>query len=482
MNQEHVDVIIVGAGISGIGAAYHLQQMSPSKSFLILEGRENLGGTWDLFKYPGVRSDSDMHTLGYSFKPWTGRKAIADGQSILNYLTETAQENGIDKKIRYGKHVKGASWCSGDERWSLDVETVKDKDLSQFTCSFLFMCSGYYDYSDGYRPQFTGLDTFSGQLVHPQNWPEDLDCSGKRVVVIGSGATAVTLIPELAKCASHITMLQRSPTYVVSQPEEDDMANSMHSHLPAALAHSLTRWKNILYGILMFLYVKRYPQKTKESIIDSVRKELPDFDVDKHFTPRYMPWDQRVCVVPNGDLFSCIRAKKAVVVTDQIDEFVAEGIKLKSGEILGADIVVTATGLNMQFLSDITLSVDGVNVAANELMTYKGLMFSGVPNLALASGYVAASWTLKCDLTSTYVCRILNYMDKKGYRQCRPERKEGSVDEDLSMSFTSGYVQRAIHKFPRQGLKFPWRLYENYVMDRLVLKYSRLKDDVMKFS
>jgi len=482
MNQEHVDVLIVGAGISGIGAAYHLQKMSPEKSFLILEGRENLGGTWDLFKYPGLRSDSDMHTLGYSFKPWTSRKAIADGPSILNYLKETAQENGIDKQIRYGVQVKGASWCSDDERWSLDVETSKDNETWKLTCGFLFMCTGYYDYTEGYLPCFDGLDTFSGQLVHPQNWPEDLDYSGKRVVVIGSGATAVTLIPEMAKKASHITMLQRSPTYVVSQPEEDNVANSMHSYLPHKLAHSLTRWKNILYGIFIFQYVKRYPHKTKKLIIDNVRKELPDFDVDKHFTPRYMPWDQRVCVVPNGDLFASIRAKKAFVVTDQIDEFVPEGIKLKSGEILPADIIVTATGLNMQFLSDVKLSVDGVNMAPDEMMTYKGLMFSGVPNLALSSGYLTASWTLKCDLTSTYVCRLLNYMDRKGFKQCRPKRKKGSVGEDLTMNFTSGYVQRAIHKFPRQGLKFPWRLYENYVMDRFVLKYSRLNDDVMKFS
>jgi len=482
MNQEHVDVLIVGAGISGIGAAYHLQKMSPEKSFLILEGRENLGGTWDLFKYPGLRSDSDMHTLGYSFKPWTSRKAIADGPSILNYLKETAQENGIDKQIRYGVQVKGASWCSDDERWSLDVETSKDNETWKLTCGFLFMCTGYYDYTEGYLPCFDGLDTFSGQLVHPQNWPEDLDYSGKRVVVIGSGATAVTLIPEMAKKASHITMLQRSPTYVVSQPEEDNVANSMHSYLPHKLAHSLTRWKNILYGIFIFQYVKRYPHKTKKLIIDNVRKELPDFDVDKHFTPRYMPWDQRVCVVPNGDLFASIRAKKAFVVTDQIDEFVPEGIKLKSGEILPADIIVTATGLNMQFLSDVKLSVDGVNMAPDEMMTYKGLMFSGVPNLALSSGYLTASWTLKCDLTSTYVCRLLNYMDRKGFKQCRPKRKKGSVGEDLTMNFTSGYVQRAIHKFPRQGLKFPWRLYENYVMDRFVLKYSRLNDNVMKFS
>ena len=482
MNQEHVDVLIVGAGISGIGAAYHLQKMSPEKSFLILEGRENLGGTWDLFKYPGLRSDSDMHTLGYSFKPWTSRKAIADGPSILNYLKETAQENGIDKQIRYGVQVKGASWCSDDERWSLDVETSKDNETWKLTCGFLFMCTGYYDYTEGYLPCFDGLDTFSGQLVHPQNWPEYLDYSGKRVVVIGSGATAVTLIPEMAKKASHITMLQRSPTYVVSQPEEDNVANSMHSYLPHKLAHSLTRWKNILYGIFIFQYVKRYPHKTKKLIIDNVRKELPDFDVDKHFTPRYMPWDQRVCVVPNGDLFASIRAKKAFVVTDQIDEFVPEGIKLKSGEILPADIIVTATGLNMQFLSDVKLSVDGVNMAPDEMMTYKGLMFSGVPNLALSSGYLTASWTLKCDLTSTYVCRLLNYMDRKGFKQCRPKRKKGSVGEDLTMNFTSGYVQRAIHKFPRQGLKFPWRLYENYVMDRFVLKYSRLNDDVMKFS
>ncbi|NOX52492.1 MAG: NAD(P)/FAD-dependent oxidoreductase [Gammaproteobacteria bacterium] len=481
MNGNHIDVLIVGAGISGIGAAYHLQKNCPSKEYLVLEGRDDLGGTWDLFKYPGIRSDSDMHTLGYSFKPWTHPQAIAEGPAILDYLREAAEENGIVKNIRFGHQVDAASWCSESSRWTVTAQMQKTGQVVGFTCNFLFMCSGYYDYAQGYSPEFAGSSDFRGQIVHPQNWPENLDYSGKQVVVIGSGATAVTLIPEMAKTTEHITMLQRSPTYVVAQPDEDKFANLLRRYLPNKWAYSVTRWKNILWGLVIFQLVKLYPEKTKISLIDMVRKELPDFDVDKHFTPSYMPWDQRVCVVPNSDLFAAIRNKRASVVTDQIDRFVTNGIKLKSGETLSAEIIITATGLNLQFLSDVAIRVDGKLMEPTETVTYKGMMYTGIPNMALSSGYFSASWTLKCDLTCEYVCRLLNFMDENGYRECQPQLNDPAFCENEAMSFTSSYVQRSIHKFPKQGVKPPWCLSENYVKDRLALKYGAIADDVMLF-
>ena len=423
MSVEHFDVIVVGAGLSGIGAGYHLQANCPNRSYVILEGRDTIGGTWDLFRYPGIRSDSDMYTLGYSFKPWTDAKAIADGPSILRYVRETAQENGIDRKIRFRHRVKRASWSSAENRWTVEAERGDAREVVRLSCNFLFMCSGYYRYEAGYEPEFPGSPQFKGRIVHPQKWTDDIDYAGKRVVVVGSGATAVTLVPEMAKKAAHVTMLQRSPTYVVSRPSEDTIALKLRRLLPAMLAYQIVRWKNVLRGIYIYRLCKRDPDRVKNLIVGGVRMALgPDYDVKKHFTPRYKPWDQRVCLVPDGDLFDTIKAGRASVVTDEIDTFTQDGIRLKSGETLPADIIVTATGLQLQPVGGLALCVDGTPVELPKTMSYKGMMYSDVPNLASAVGYTNASWTLKCDLTCDYVCRMLNYMHQNGYVQATPRR------------------------------------------------------------
>ncbi|MDB4991481.1 MAG: flavin-binding family monooxygenase [Myxococcaceae bacterium] len=476
-----VDVLIVGAGLSGIGAAYHLQARCPHKTYAIIEGRADLGGTWDLFRYPGIRSDSDMYTLGYSFKPWTNAKAIADGPSILRYVRETAREYGIDKHIRFEQRVTRASWSSADASWTVEIERGPTREPTRMRCNFLFMCSGYYDYDKGYTPDFPGIERFAGRVVHPQKWTPDIDYAGKRVVVIGSGATAVTLVPELAKTAAHVTMLQRSPTYVVSRPAEDSLANKLREHLPSMAAYGATRWKNVLLGMAFYGLSRQQPERMKSMFLRGVRARLgPDYDIDKHFTPSYKPWDQRVCLVPDGDLFTAIRKKGASVVTDHIESFTETGIKLRSGQELEADIIVTATGLNLQVLGGVELSVDGQHIAANTRMTYKGMMYSDVPNMALAVGYTNASWTLKVDLTSEYVCRLLQHMDDTGTRQCTP-RRDPSVSEEPWLDFTSGYVQRSIDKFPRQGSRAPWKLYQNYARDLLSLRYGPVEDGVMEF-
>ncbi|HUD51392.1 NAD(P)/FAD-dependent oxidoreductase [Parvibaculum sp.] len=483
MTIEHRDVLIVGAGISGIGAGYHLQTNCPDKTYAILEGRETLGGTWDLFRYPGIRSDSDMYTLGYSFKPWTEAKAIADGPSILNYLRETAREYGIDRHIRFGHYVKRASWSTQDARWTVEVERGPAKELARFTCNFLFMCSGYYNYAEGYTPDFAGTDRFRGRIVHPQKWTPDIDYAGKRVVVIGSGATAVTLVPEMAKTAAHVTMLQRSPTYIVSRPAEDGFANWLRRYLPAKLAYGITRWKNVLFGMYFYRLCKRSPQGVKDWILKQVREQLgSDYDVDTHFTPSYNPWDQRLCLVPNGDLFEAIKSKRASVVTDRIETFTEKGLKLQSGAELEADLIVTATGLNLQVLSDLDITIDGAHVDLSKTMNYKGMMYSDVPNLASSFGYTNASWTLKCDLTCEYVCRLLNHMDRTGTRQCTPRQTDPSVEPEPWLDFSSGYVQRSIDKFPKQGSKAPWKLYQNYALDIVSLKFGKVDDGVMEFS
>jgi monooxygenase len=481
MATEHFDVVIVGAGLSGIGAGYHLQANSPDRTYAILEGRDAIGGTWDLFRYPGIRSDSDMYTLGYAFKPWTQAKAIADGPSILNYVRETAREHGIDKHIRFGCQVKSAAWSSEDAAWT--VEAVRDGQPIRYTCNFLFLCGGYYRYEAGYTPDFPGIDSFQGAVVHPQKWPEDLDYSGKKVVVIGSGATAVTLVPEMAKDAAHVTMLQRSPTYVVSRPAEDAMANKLRKLLPAKLAYAITRWRNVLFGMYFYRYARSNPAKVKAGIIDMVRAQLgPDYDVDKHFTPSYNPWDQRLCLVPDADLFQAIKAGRASVVTDHIDSFTPTGIKLRSGEELQTDIVVTATGLVLQALNGLKLTVDGRPVEPAKTMSYKGMMYRDVPNLASSFGYTNASWTLKCDLTCEYVCRILNHMTKTRTRQATPRLTDPTIGEEPWLDFSSGYVQRAMESFPKQGSKAPWKLHQNYALDLMNLKYSKVDDGVLEFA
>ena len=480
--MEHFDVVIVGAGLSGIGAAYHLQTEAAKKSYVILEGREAIGGTWDLFRYPGIRSDSDMFTLGYNFKPWREAKAIADGPSIRKYVRDTASENGIDKNIRFNHMVKCASWDSATARWTVEAEMGAQKQIARFTCNFLFMCSGYYSYKGGYDPEFAGRETFKGRIVHPQNWPSDLDYKNKKVVVIGSGATAVTVVPEMAKDAAHVTMLQRSPTYMVSRPAEDAPANWLRAHLPAMLAYQLIRWRNVLFGMYFFNKSRKSPKQVKHYLIDMLKKELPaDYDVKTHFTPSYNPWDQRLCLVPDSDFFQAIKNGKASVVTDHIEAFTPTGIKLKSGKELEADIIVTATGLKLELLGGLQVTVDGEARNLSKAMSYKGLMYSDVPNMASCFGYTNASWTLKCDLTCEFVTRLLNYMDRKGVQIATP-RRDASVEEAPWLDFSSGYVQRALEILPKQGTKKPWKLDQNYALDILTLRYSKIDDGTMEFA
>ncbi len=478
---EHYDVLIVGAGLSGVGAANHLVRSAPNKSFALFEGRDAIGGTWDLFRYPGVRSDSDMHTLGYAFKPWTGARAIADGPSILAYIRAAAEEGSIASHIRLRRRVVAASWSSAEALWTVDYVDGETGGTAQATCRFLLMCSGYYETARGHDPALEGEAQFQGRVVHPQHWPSDLDYAGKRVVVIGSGATAVTLVPEMAKTAADVVMLQRSPTYVVSRPGEDGMANWLRRRTPERLAYGLVRWRNILLGMFFFMQMRRKPKEAKAQLIRMVRGQLgPDYDVDTHFTPRYAPWDQRLCLVPDGDLFHAIRAGRAHVVTDEIETFEADRIVLKSGKVIGADIVVKATGLRMRLLDGVRLSVDGRAVRIADTLTYKGMMFSDVPNLALVSGYTNASWTLKADLISAYVCRLLRRMDQKGYVACVPRRPQ-EVTEAPFFDFTSGYVTRALDDLPKQGSAPPWRLRQNYLLDLIGLRFGRVEDGVMEF-
>ena len=483
MPIEHFDVLIIGAGLSGIGAAYHLQKQCPDRTYAILEGRDSIGGTWDLFRYPGIRSDSDMYTLGYSFKPWQERKAIADGPSILKYVRDTAHENDIVRHIRFGHRVKGAAWSTADARWAVEIELGDANERVQISCNFLFMCAGYYRYDEGFTPDFPGTRDFAGQIVHPQKWTKDITYASKRVVVIGSGATAVTLVPELAKQATHVTMLQRSPTYIVARPSEDAAANWMRRHLPGKLAYSLTRWKRVLLGMYIFQLCRRNPAKVKRLIQGGVRVALgPDYDVATHFTPRYNPWDQRLCLAPDGDFFAAIKSGRASVATDEIERFTETGIKLKSGEHLDADLIVTATGLNLQVLGGLELSVDGKPVDLAKTLNYKGLMFSGVPNLASSFGYTNASWTLKCDLTCEYVCRLLNYMKQHGVRQCTARNTDASITEEPWVDFSSSYFARSLHLFPKQGSRAPWRLYQNYPRDIWLLRYGKVNDGVLEFA
>jgi cation diffusion facilitator CzcD-associated flavoprotein CzcO len=481
---EHFDVLIVGAGLSGIGAAWHLQKECPGKSYAILEGREASGGTWDLFRYPGIRSDSDMYTLGYRFRPWKDAKAIADGPSILSYIREVASDHGIDAKIRYRHRVVAAAWSTQEARWTVEAECGPDGAHRRFTCSFLWMCSGYYSYQGGYLPDFSGIDRFKGRIVHPQKWTDDIDYAGKRVVVIGSGATAVTLVPALADSgAAHVTMLQRSPTYMAMRPSKDPFATRMRERLPLELAYALTRWRNVLFGMYFYQLCKRRPERVKALLLGGVRKALgPDYDVGTHFTPRYNPWDQRLCLVPDADFFRAIRQGKVSVVTDHIETFTETGLRLKSGAELPADLVVTATGLVLVPLGGMKLQVDGRPVEPSRTFIYKGMMYSDVPNLASVFGYTNASWTLKADLVSEYVCRLLNLMDRKGYRYCMPRNGDPTLKEEPWVTFSSGYIQRALEHQPKQGSKRPWKLYQNYALDLLSLRFGALRDRAMTFA
>jgi monooxygenase len=480
-SPEHLDVLIVGAGLSGIGAAWHLQERCRGKSYAIFEARGELGGTWDLFRYPGIRSDSDMHTLGYRFRPWTEAKSITDGPSILEYVRQTARDHGIEEKIRFHHRVLGAEWSSADARWTVEAERTESGERVRLTCDFLWTCSGYYRYDEGYTPDFEGVERFAGPVIHPQHWPEDLDYEGKRVVVIGSGATAVTLVPAMAEKAAHVTMLQRSPTYIASLPAEDRIATALRRRLPERAAYAAVRWKNVVIQSVFYQLSRRRPELVKRWIRKGVERSLPPgYDVDKHFKPRYNPWDQRMCLVPDGDLFAAISAGDASVVTDGIATFTERGIELESGEKLEADVIVTATGLNLLFVGGVRLEVDGEEVHAPSTIAYKGMMLSGVPNFAFTVGYTNASWTLKADLTSEYVCRLLNHMDAHGYGRCVPE-VDPTVSERPLLDFTSGYVQRSLDRFPKQGSREPWKLRQNYVLDIRTIRRGAIDDGALRF-
>ncbi len=474
--MEHFDVLIIGAGLSGIGAAARLKMECPNKSFAIFEGRAAMGGTWDLFRYPGIRSDSDMFTLGYRFRPWSDPKAIADGPAILKYIRETSAEFNLDEKIRYNTRVKKASWSTEEARWTIETENSNAK----VTCNFLYLCTGYYDYENGYTPEFDGMNRFRGQIVHPQKWTEDIDYTNKRVVVIGSGATAVTLVPAMAERAAHVTMLQRSPTYIVSRPAKDFIANFLRAALPSKAAYAISRWKNVLLGMFFYTLAKKRPSAMKKLIAKGVKKELGE-DALKHFTPNYNPWDQRLCLVPDSDLFKSIKNGKAEIVTDTIETFTENGLQLKSGEHLDADIIVTATGLVLKLMAGLDLFVDGEKVEMSKTLAYKGMMYSDIPNAASAFGYTNASWTLKCDLTAEYVCRLLKFMDKNNYKIAVPRLNDPSIEAEPVLDFNSSYVLRALDDLPRQGSKPPWRVHQNYVADLSMMRYGKLNDGTMEF-
>ena len=482
MSVEHLDVLIIGAGLSGIGAAYHLMQQCPTKRFAILEGRAALGGTWDLFRYPGIRSDSDMFTLGYNFKPWTDPLAIADGPSIRRYIEETAEENAIQEKIRFQHKVLQADWCSERAVWTLQVQQGDQAEPIKLSCQHLLMCTGYYRYEAGYTPEFKGREQFQGEFIHPQLWPDNFDYSGKRVVVIGSGATAVTLVPAMTDKAAHVTMLQRSPTYVVSLPAGDPISDFLRRFLPQTWVYRLARTRNVAMQMLFYALAKAWPSLVRKLLLGQARRELgADFDM-RHFSPHYKPWDERVCVVPNGDLFKVLRAGKASVVTEHIDGFTAKGIRLKTGEELPADVIISATGLELQLFGGMQVSVDGAPFDAAKSMGYRGIMLRDLPNAAVVLGYTNASWTLKADLSSEYFCRLINHMDATGMRQCTPRDTTREVKNAPFLDLSSGYIKRAAGKIPSQGDRAPWKLYQNYLLDLALLRFGKLEDGYLEFS
>jgi cation diffusion facilitator CzcD-associated flavoprotein CzcO len=481
--MEHLDVLVVGAGLSGIGAGHYLQAKCPWASYAIFEARGSIGGTWDLFRYPGLRSDSDMFTLGYSFRPWDGQKTIADGASILRYIKETAAVEGIDEHIRFHHRIVRADWSTAEARWHITAERTDTGDVVELTCGFVFSCSGYYRYDHGYQPDFPGMDRFGGTIIHPQAWPEDFDATGQRMVVIGSGATAVTLVPALAEQAAHVTMLQRSPSYIVSMPAQNPVAELARKVLPARWSGPLIRWMLALGTQSTYVISKRWPSVVKKVLRRGVERQLPaGYDIDTHFTPRYDPWDQRLCAVPDGDLFKAISSGRASVVTDHIESFTEEGIRLRSGAELEADVVVTATGLELLFLGGIEVTVDGEPVELAQKLAYKGMMLEGVPNLALAIGYTNASWTLKCDLTCDYVCRLLDHMRATGLRQVTPVNDDPTVTAQPLLGLSSGYIQRSADRFPKQGSRFPWQVHQSYLRDYRALKLSGIEDDAIVLS
>ncbi len=479
--SESVDVLIIGAGLAGIGGACQLRRNCPNHSFTILESRATSGGTWDLFRYPGFRSDSDMYTYSYGFKPWKDKSTIADGHKILSYIREAAAEYNVEQRIRYQHKVVAADWSTTEKRWLVTAERGNTGEQVTINCKFLFHCSGYYDYEQGYTPEFSGSETFSGQIIHAQHWPEDLDYRGKRVVVIGSGATAVTLVPTMSKDTASLVMLQRTPTYIANVPAEDPWGLALRKWLPKSWVFRLIRWKKVLFQIYVYQLSRQKPQQLKKFLIGEVRKSLgPDYDVATHFTPDYNPWDQRLCAVPDGDMFAAIRAGSAEVVTDHIDMFNRTGIQLKSGKQLDADIVILATGLNLKFAGGVKHSIDGRELDLSQHFIYRGMMFSGIPNLAFTVGYTNSSWTLKTDLTSKYVCRLLDKMDRGKYAMVTPTLK-GDIDEVPLLDFDAGYVLRAREMMPKNGNRLPWKNYQNYIRDFIGLRLGRLNDDELEF-
>jgi len=481
--SAQVDVLIIGAGLSGIGAAHHLQQSHPGRTYMILEARDAIGGTWDLFRYPGIRSDSDMFTLGYAFKPWREAKAIADGPSILRYVRETAREGDIDAHIRFNHRVLSAEWSSEQARWTVHAERTDTGELLRISAAFVIGCTGYFRYEEGYTPELPGIERFGGEVVHPQRWSDDVDYDGKRVVVIGSGATAITLVPALADRAQHVTMLQRSPTYLISLPGEDPIANVLRRVLPAKLAYSIVRAKNVLVQLGLYQLSQRWPALVKRMLRSQAESKLPaGYDIDTHFKPRYNPWDQRLCLIPDGDFYEAIGAGKASVVTDRIETFTETGIALQSGAELDADLVITATGLELLAVGGVRVEVDGGEVELGSTVSYRGMMLCGVPNLAMTFGYTNASWTLRCDLTCAYVCRLLTYMDEHGYTQCTPQAPGGETEPAFMSELSSGYAQRARDRFPRQGKVDPWRVRHNYPIDMVNLWRRPIDDGTMRFA
>jgi monooxygenase len=480
---EHLDVIVIGAGLSGIDAAWHLQDRCNWATYAVLEARDSLGGTWDLFRYPGIRSDSDMYTLGYSFRPWQGDKAIADGGSILDYLTDTAAEFGIDRHIRFNHRIVAAAWSTDECLWHVTAERTDTGEQVSLTCGFLFSCTGYYRYDRGYQPDLPGMDRFAGELVHPQFWPDDLEVSGRRVVVVGSGATAITLVPALADRGAEVTMLQRSPTWVVSLSASGGLSAALRRFLPAGISGPALRWLNALKSQGSYFLSRRRPDLVRKALRKGLEHHLPEgYDIDTHFTPRYDPWDQRLCVVPDGDLFKAIADGRATVVTDTIDTITETGVQCSSGQHLDADVIVTATGLDLLFLGGMELTVDGERVDATDRLAYKGMMLDGVPNLAMVVGYVNASWTLRADLTCEYACRVLHHMHTTGLRQCMPVSEDVEATAEPLFGLAAGYIQRAVNRMPRQGSRFPWRVDHSYVRDYRAMKRSSLNDGVMQFS
>ncbi len=479
-DTAHFDVLIIGAGVSGVAAAYYIQERCPNKTYAVLEGRDAIGGTWDLFRYPGIRSDSDLYTFGYSFRPWLDDKAFANGDKIKTYVEDTARENGIDQHIRFGHKGISANWDSAEALWT--VTSLSDGAEKTFTCNVLYMCSGYYDYTKGYLPKWDGTGDFAGQIIHPQSWPEDLDYAGKKIVVIGSGATAITLIPSLAETAAHVTMLQRSPTYIVEMPAVDPMVKITRKMFGSKASHKLMRWKNILRTIFYYQLARKFPQYMKSQVMKGAQTAIgPDFDVKRHLNPTYDPWDQRVCIDKDGDMFAALRSGKASITTDSISAFTPTGLALESGETLEADIIVTATGLNMQLMGGLELSLNGNPVHMPDTYMYKGMMFSGLPNLFYSIGYTNASWTLKCELIARYACRLINEMDRSGNSIITPVLGD-DIEPEPAVNLQSGYVFRAESILPKQGKQTPWRVHQNYVLDKISLGIGSLRDKVMTFT